>query len=91
MIIIKKIIGVVLFVLAVFLSIGTLINFISAILIKSAKEFRISTATGVGYLFATILLTFLLVLLIRFLFKLSLRLLRKKKILYDPIEEIGKF
>ncbi|MBE8724235.1 hypothetical protein [Flavobacterium hungaricum] len=88
--ILKKIAGAILFVLAIILSIGTLLNFISAILIKSAKEFQKALAIGIGFLSATIVFTFLLVLLIRFMFKLSLRLLRNKQVDNDPLEEIGK-
>ena len=55
MVIIKRISGLVLFVLAILLSIGTLLNFISVILIKSSIEFQKDTATGLGYLFGTIL------------------------------------
>lgn len=87
----KKIVGLLLFVLATLLSIGTFLNFLSAILIKSSKEFQTSFYTGVGYLSATIFFTFLLVLLIRIMFKSAFKLLRKKQLNVDSLDEIGKF
>ncbi|KAF2082237.1 hypothetical protein [Flavobacterium sharifuzzamanii] len=90
MIIIRKIAGFALIILAGLLSVGTLLNFISAVLLKSPKEFQTSFSTGAAYLFAAILFTFLLVVLIRFMFKLGLKLLGKKQINNDSIEEIGR-
>jgi pilus assembly protein TadC len=91
MVIIKKISGLFLFVLAILLSIGTFLNFLSVVLIKSSIEFQKDTAGGIGYLFGAILFTFLIILLIRFMFKSALKLLGKKQATKDSIEEIGKF
>lgn len=86
--ILKKITGYFLILIAGLLSIGTFGTFFQVI-IKSIVEIKTSLAEGLGYLFGSLLMLILFVLITIFIMKLGLKLIKAKAIPEDSIDDIG--
>lgn len=86
----RKIAGFLLLVIGLILSFAAFFAMMKGVFVDSVKEIKESTSGGIAYLLGTLLFGFLIVLLIRFIFKSGIRLIKSKKIQADPIEEIGK-
>lgn len=88
--ILKKIAGFLLLAIGLILSFAAFFTMIKGVFIDSVKEINESKSEGIAYLLGTLFFGFLIVLLIRFIFKSGIKLIKPKKIQGDPIEEIGK-
>lgn len=86
--ILKIIGGILLLTAAAILSFATLVSFIKAIF-DSIREIKEDLATGLGYAFGSAVVVFLMVLLIIFMTKKGLKLIRKKVEPQDSIDQIG--
>jgi nitrate reductase gamma subunit len=86
--IIKKITGIILFILALFLSILFFITSFKSVF-HCIDAFKRDLSVGIGYVFGSVVIIALMVLLVRFMFKWSLKLIRTKPEIEDSITEIG--
>lgn len=85
----RKISGCILIILASILSFSTVIGLAKAILVDCVREIKRDTAHGIGYLFGTLIMGTLFVLLIIYMFKSGFRLVRTKQLVEDSIDDIG--
>lgn len=86
--IVKKISGICLFLFAIILSFATLVAFLRAVL-DSVKEFKIDVSGGIGYIFGSLIIIVLLIIIVRYMFKWSLKLIKTKAEPEDSIDQIG--
>ena len=90
MIIVKKVLGYILLLSAIILSFATLFS-IFKLVIDSIIEFNLSLTRGVSFVTPMLLIAAALILIIFFMFKMSLKLIRFKKIIHeDSINDIGE-
>jgi glucan phosphoethanolaminetransferase (alkaline phosphatase superfamily) len=90
MIIVKKVLGYILLLSAIILSFATLFSILKLV-IDSIIEFNLSLTRGVSFVTPMLLIAAALILIIFFMFKMSLKLIRfKKKIHEDSINDIGE-
>ncbi|RED26797.1 Cbb3-type cytochrome oxidase component FixQ [Flavobacterium cutihirudinis] len=85
----RKISGCILIVLASIFSFSTVLALAKAILVDCVREINNNTAQGIGYLFGTLIMGTLFVLLIIYMFKSGFRLVRTKPVVQDSIDDIG--
>lgn len=83
----KKISGIILFIISVFFSFIILIVSFKAVF-DCIRVINQDLSTGIGYIIGSLFVIVLAVLLIRFMFKSSLKLIRTEKP-QDSIDEIG--
>lgn len=86
--ILKKIGGVCLMIAALLLSLATLATSFKTFF-DCIREIKKNTAEGIGYTLGSLLMIVLLILLIRFMFKKSLKLIKGQAQPEDSIDEIG--
>ncbi len=84
----KKITGIFLVLLAGILSLVTLISAINATK-ESIEKIKESTSVGIGYAFGSLFGIIIIGVIIYFMFKMGLKLISKKKIEVESIDEIG--
>jgi hypothetical protein len=84
----KKIAGVVLLIVAAFMSIGTLRALLNGIT-QSIREIHWSSGYGIGYAMGSIIGIAILVFIIFKIVKFALKLIKKKPIPEDGIDDIG--
>jgi hypothetical protein len=88
MTIVKKIAGVLLLIFATLLSLGTLVSIFNGVN-DSIREIKESTIMGISYAFGSLFGAAILISIIYFTAKLGLKLIRKKEVEVDSIDEIG--
>jgi hypothetical protein len=86
--IVKKIAGVLLLIFATLLSLGTLVSIFNGVN-DSIREIKESTIMGISYAFGSLFGAAILISIIYFTAKLGLKLIRKKEVEVDSIDEIG--
>jgi hypothetical protein len=86
--ILKKIGGICLMIAAVILSFVLLITCFKTVF-DCIREINKNTSEGIGYTLGCLVMIVLIILLIRFMFKKSLKLIRTQPQTEDSIEDIG--
>ena len=86
--VLKKITGWFLFLFAGCLSLALLMSSLNAI-VPTISEFKESTASGLGYLMGSLLVICVFALLIKYIAKLGLKMIKSKVIVEDSIDDIG--
>lgn len=86
--ILKKITGIFLLILAGILSLAALVSFINAIT-ATIDTMGKSTSEGIGYAFGSLFGIVIIGIVIYFMIKIGLKLISKKKVEVESIDEIG--
>jgi|GEM_PF-5269086 len=84
----KKLAGIFLLLFAALLSLATIVSAFNSI-IDIKDEINKSTSEGLGYAFGSMLVTVLFVAIIFFMVKFGMKLIRRKTVEVESIDEIG--
>ncbi|OXA80995.1 hypothetical protein SAMN05444397_101706 [Flavobacterium aquidurense] len=88
--IVKIILGYILLISTIILSLATVLTLLKSIF-DGIKEMQKSTATGIGFLFGTVMMSLLFAIILFFMLRVSLKLIRVKRLIpIDSIDDIGK-
>ena len=88
MYLLKKVSGIILLIVSIFFSLILLIVSFKAVF-DCIRVLNQDTSTGIGYVLGSLLVLGLIFILIRFMFKWSLKLIKTKEVPQDSIDEIG--